>query len=445
MIKRSYNIFFAVLVLCIWSLSGCHHSPGSGNEVNIAEPMSKSQLSQGKTLTFFAPVEGKSSGAVSYRRLIDRYNKSHEVHVVFEGIATADGYNEYLEERLKTGKGDDIFIVNEDSVKTLAHNGHFYDLSSLEAFEKLNDSAREEAVIGDTVYCIPMNMTAYALFVNMDVLAGYGLEAPDNLEEFKSCCTEIKALGGTPISLSRWHATAVPTIAGGLYKLYGAPDFQNQLELLNSGEALIGDYMVEGFKAFQTAVENGWYGDGVDGDIADALRAGEQDISDFVSGRTAFYFGPLEYIPLVEEANPQPDYHVQGIPVPGGTALLTTAVSRLCVNPHSENLDEAMEFVSYLSSEYYKESMKNGTIILPVYKSSDFTLSNEKMRPAYETYESGIRIPAEDMHLKFGSWDVVRELCLEMFTGLTAEEAAEEYNKIQLEQISGYDKQEKYP
>ena len=61
----------------------------------------------------------------------------------------------------------------------------------------------------------------------------------------------------------------------------------------------------------------GWYGDGVDGDIADALRAGEQDISDFVSGRTAFYFGPLEYIPLVEEANPQPDYHVQGIPVPG--------------------------------------------------------------------------------------------------------------------------------
>ena len=32
-----------------------------------------------------------------------------------------------------------------------------------------------------------------------------------------------------------------------------------------------------------------------------------------------------------------------------------------------------------------------------------------------------------------------------MFNGMTAEEAAEEYNKIQLEQISGYDKQEKYP
>ena len=409
------------------------------------EPKAQRDLPQGKTLTFFAPVEGKSSGAVSYRRLIDKYNKSHDVHVVFEGIATADGYNEYLEERLRTGKGDDIFIVNEDSVKTLAHNGYFQDLSSLEAFQKLNDSAREEAVIGDTVYCIPMNMTAYALFVNMDVLERYGLEAPDNLEEFKVCCTEIKALGGTPISLSRWHATAVPTIANGLYKLYDGPDIQKHLELLNSGEEQIGDYMVEGFEVFQTSVENGWYGDGVDGDAADALRAGEKDISDFTSGMTAFYFGPLEYIPLVEDANPPPDYHVQGIPVPGGTALLITVVSRLCVNPDSDNLDEAMEFVSYLSSEYYKESMENGTIILPVYKSSDFTLSNEKMRPAYDTYVSGIRIPAEDMHLKFGSWDVVRELCLEMFNGRTAVEAAEEYNKIQLEQISAYDKQEKHP
>ena len=82
--------------------------------MNIAEPMSKSQLSQGKTLTFFAPVEGKSSGAVSYRRLIDRYNKSHEVHVVFEGIATADGYNEYLEERLKTGRA----MISLSSMRT---------------------------------------------------------------------------------------------------------------------------------------------------------------------------------------------------------------------------------------------------------------------------------------------------------------------------------------
>lgn len=446
MIKHGCKFFFSALILSIGVLiGGCHHSAGSGNEVNIVEPEAQGELPQEKTLTFFAPVEGKSSGAVSYRKLIDRYNKNHDVHVVFEGIATADGYNEYLEERLRTGKGDDVFIVNEDSVKAFSRNGYFYDLSSLETLERLNDSAREEAVIGDTVYCIPMNMTAYALFVNLDVLEQYGLEPPVSLEEFNLCCEKIKGHGGTPVSLSRWHAIAVPTIAGGLYKLYDAPDFKERLELLNSGEARIGDYMLEGFEAFENAVENGWYGDRVDGAAADALRAGAQDIPDFASGRTAFYFGPLEYIPSVEEANPELNYHVQGVPVPGGTALLTTAVSRLCVNPDSENLDAAMEFVSYLSNEYYKGNGEGETIILPVYKNSDFTLSNERMRPAYETYQTGIRIPAEDMHLKFGSWDVVRELCIEMFDGMTAKEAAEKYNEIQAKQIAGYNKQEKHP
>ena len=67
------------------------------------------------------------------------------------------------------------------------------------------------------------------------------------------------------------------------------------------------------------------------------------------------------------------------------------------------------------------------------------------MRRCCLLYTSDAADELEDMHLKFGSWDVVRELCLEMFNGMTAEEAAEEYNKIQLEQISGYDKQEKYP
>lgn len=53
MIKRSYNLFFSALVLCIGSLSGCHRFPGSGNEVNIVEPKAQRDLPQGKTLTCF--------------------------------------------------------------------------------------------------------------------------------------------------------------------------------------------------------------------------------------------------------------------------------------------------------------------------------------------------------------------------------------------------------
>lgn len=109
--------------------------------------------------------------AVAYRKLIDEYNSSHKgVHVIFEGIATADGFNQYLEERLDSGKGDDIFIVNEDRVKSLYSKGYFCDLSGLAGVQMLNKAAKAQAVIGDITYCIPVNMSAYALFVNLDVL-----------------------------------------------------------------------------------------------------------------------------------------------------------------------------------------------------------------------------------------------------------------------------------
>lgn len=430
--------FWAVLFLCAGCLSGCQVKTDVGGDVLI-EPQAP-DMSGEKTLTFFAPVEGKSSGAVSYRKMIDQYNKTHDVQVVFEGIATADGYNEYLEERLDAGKGDDIFIVNEDSVKPLYSKGYLYDMSSLPAFQKLDVNAKEEAIIGDTAYCMPMDMTAYAMYVNLDVLEQYGLKPPESLEEFDVCCRRMKEQGGTPISLSRWHATAVPTIANGLYRLYGSPDYKELIQKLNTGDILAGDYMLEGFQMFRKAMDEGWYGENLTAKEVDGLRAGQQDIPDFAAGRTAFYFGPLEYIPWVTETNPQVDFQVQGVPVPGKTVLLTSMVSRLCVNADSASLEDALDFVSYLSEECYRESVESGEALLPVYGNADFVLNYEQMRPAYETYLSGGRIPAENMQLKFGCWDTVRELCLGMADGMTAREAADEYNKIQMEQIIRYNK-----
>ena len=48
------------------------------------------------------------------------------------------------------------------------------------------------------------------------------------------------------------------------------------------------------------------------------------------------------------------------------------------------------------------------------------------------------QIPIEDMNLHFTYWDTIRILCLEMVDGMSAEEAAEEYNRIQMEQIEAY-------
>lgn len=71
-----------------------------------------------KVLKVFAPTYSESSEVLRYKEQIDRYNEWNPgIKVVFEEIATADGFNEYLEQRLDAGKGDDIFIEIADSVK----------------------------------------------------------------------------------------------------------------------------------------------------------------------------------------------------------------------------------------------------------------------------------------------------------------------------------------
>lgn len=432
--KNRTAAFCMVVVLSIGLLDGCGATPDAGGGQVLIENEAQEQVD--RVLTFFAPQDSNSSEALNYKELIDRYNEGHPgLKVTFEGISTADGFNEYLEQRLDAGEGNDVFILNADSVKPLYSKGYLYDLSSLPAFEKLNEMTRAQAMVGDIAYCIPVDMTAYAMFVNLDLLEQYGLEPPQDLEEFITCCRTIKAGGGTPLSLNRWFGLTVPAMANGLYKIYGAEDVEETLDKLNTGEAKIGDYMLEGFQLFQTAMEEGWYGDGLDGAAVDALKAGDRDLPDFTAGKTAFYFATIGVVAKVG-ANVQ--CQVQGVPVPGGTVTLPAVVSRLSVNAESECLEDALDFVSYITSGVYRKTVESGSSMLPIYDGVAFTLSDERLRPAYETYMGGGQIPIEDMQLKFNYWDTVRELCIKMFDGMTAEEAAEEYNRIQAEQIAAF-------
>lgn len=423
--------------LCFIPMSGCGApSADGGSQVILAD---EDNSAQEKVIRFFAPVESASVDAIYYRSLIDRYNAQHTgVSAVFEGISTAEGFNQYLEQRLDAGQGDDIFIVNADMVKPLYHKGYFYDLSALSAFQELNDATKEQAVIGEFAYCLPVSMTAYCMFVNLDVLEQYGLQPPQNLEEFRACCGTIKEAGGVPISLNRWYALTIPAMANGLHQLYDADNIEEIRVGLNRGDIAIGDYMLEGFQVMEEFIREGWYGDNLDSVAVDGIRATIQDVPDFASGKTAFYFGHLNAMDMIEDANPHANYVIQGVPVPGGTVILPAVQTRLCVNADSAYLEEALEFLDYAASNQYEKVTGGDTGFLPIYKDREHTLSSERIRPVYELYQAGRQIPIEDMRLHFNYWDTIREICLTMFDGTTAEEAAEDYTKQQLEQIPLY-------
>ena len=241
------------------------------------------------------------------------------------------------------------------------------------------------------------------------------------------------------MSLNRWYALTVPALANGLSKIYSAENLQEIRGKLNSGELKIGVYMKEGFQVVEEFIQEGWYGDDLNTALVETIKAEDQDLPDFVSGKTAFYFGHLDSLSSMEEIKSDVNCVIQGVPVKDGTVTLPAALTRLSINADSKYLKETVDFVNYITSNKYKEVSSSGNGILPIYADAEYTLKSEKMRPAYETFIEGGQIPIEDMQLRFTYWDTVRDLSIKMFDGYTADEAVEEYDRIQVEQIAQYD------
>ncbi|MGI6200072.1 MAG: ABC transporter substrate-binding protein [Christensenellales bacterium] len=394
-------------------------------------------------LNFFLPMSlQRNEGDNVFLELIDAYNLAHDdVQIQVEGLPIKDGYNEVLEKRLSSGKGDDIFVVNADSVKGFVSRGYLYDLSELPTFDKLFVSAREQAVMDGVTYTIPLTMAVYGMYVNTDLLARYGLSAPTNYQEWIHCCQVLKENGITPCAISRWYGMTVPVMARGLYKLYRAENYDELVEGLNAGTIQIGDYMIEGFQLFEEFLDKGYYGEGLTGAYVDSIPGATTDLTDFQNQKVAFGFFNCSVQKRFDDATPF-NYVGQGVPVmPDGVVTLPSIADRLCVNANSEHLEQALDAARYLTDDMDAMLLTEGSCFLPSRRGQKGMPPNaEHIENLIDLVEQDGQIPIEDMNLHFTYWDTVRILCLEMIDGMSAEEAAQAYNRIQLEQLQAYER-----
>lgn len=425
-----YTIF--TMIFASSALFGCSSSPTP--DALKLQPEKREKT----VVTLFMNIETSQTEAVStYRDFISEFNaRSDTIEVRVDGLATGDGFNEALERRLDDGKGADLFVVNADSVKQLESKGYFYDLSDQSVFTKLNDAARQQAVINGTAYCVPTKMTAYGLYVNVGLLRQYGLETPQNADEFLHCCQVLKENGITPLSINRWYAMTTFAMARGLYPVYQSENTDEILTGLNDGSIKISEYMLEGFRFFAELVEQGYYGEGLTVEAVDSIKANTSDWEDFKTGKTAFVVFPSGKESDIEEQVPDMEYIQQGFPVmPDGTVSLPSISSRLCVNAKGEHVDEALTVLDYLTTSRVKDNQKGKSGLLTVFKQEDAAVEPE-IQALYEDAVSPGQIPIEDMSLCFDYWGTTRTLCLDIIGGATPEEAAAEYDRIQAEKVS---------
>lgn len=429
--KKNCRGVLIMLFLAGLVISGCGQTE-KPNELQIAEKEQDKVI-----INFFVSIgSAETSSSSLYRDLIADYNKqSDTIEIRVSGLSTSEGYNEALTNRLHTEKDVDLFIVNADTVKELDAEGYFYDLSEQPIYQDLNDSARQQAVVNGTAYCLPTKMTAYGIYVNVGLLKEYGLEPPQNVDEFLHCCKTLKENGVTPIGLNRWYSMTVFAMAKGLYPIYQAENTEEIIAGLNDGSIKISEYMLDGFRFFKELVDEGYYGDDLTVEEVDAIKANTTDWENFRDGKTAFVVFPSGVESEIEKQVPDMEYIMQGIPaLPDGTVSLPAIGSRICVNAKGAHVKESLEVLEYLTTQKKDELNPGTTDLMPVFKNEEFDL-NPNLKPIYDDASSSGQIPIEDMRLCFDYWGTIRLLCLDIIGGATPEEAAAEYDQIQLEAV----------
>lgn len=185
----------------------------------------------------------------------------------------------------------------------------------------------------------------------------------------------------------------------------------------------------------------GYYGEGLTGAYVDSIPGATTDLTDFQNQKVAFGFFNCSVQKRFDDATPF-NYVGQGVPVmPDGVVTLPSIADRLCVNANSEHLEQALDAARYLTDDMDAMLLTEGSCFLPSRRGQKGMPPNaEHIENLIDLVEQDGQIPIEDMNLHFTYWDTVRILCLEMIDGMSAEEAAQAYNRIQLEQLQAYER-----
>ncbi|WP_455620056.1 ABC transporter substrate-binding protein [Eisenbergiella sp.] len=344
-------------------------------------------------------------------------------------------YRELLLKRLASGNADDLYLIPAEDVLEFDDKGYIYDMSELKCVSNLSEDALIQSTYDGKVFSIPLTYTCFGFVWNVDMLKANGLEVPKNLEEFLAVCETLKENGILPYGANKDFALTVPVMCAGLYDIYQQDGSEQKLEALSDGETAISAYMEKGFAFLRLLIDRGY----MDPEGALAMEPmGDKEKTFFAEGNCAFicalYRGAtFEGYPFEIEMTPLPVLE-------GGSICVVGADQRLAVNPGAKHLEAAIAIVEALGQpetlDSFAESLgkisssKNATA--PDIPQSDSIIA---------CVAGGGQIPNQDFRLHFNVWDTVRDLSQQVCQGMSAAEAAAEYDSRQQQEIAVYGKQ----
>lgn len=297
------------------------------------------------------------------------------------------------------------------------------EVTSPETFEDFQESFIANEQLEGTTYALPFIASARALFVNNELLAQAGVEAPTNWDELLDAATKVSALGGgvagygMPLGSEEAQAEAAVWLWG------GGGSFGDESEItIDTPENLVGAEQIK------KMIDAG----ATQADPGSTQRSPLMDI--FVQGKIGMQVGLPPTVGQIAEGNPDLDYSIVPIPTKDGSPFTLGVADRLMAFQNDGDKAEAITaFFDYFYSPDVYVPWVEAEGFLPVTKSGAEQLSDrEELAPFLEVLPDAQFYPSTN-----SKWQAADGAFKSLFGQLQSKPAADVLAEIQAQVDAG--------
>ena len=402
--KIGAGIFMVMLMSC---LVGC--SSNSTNKVQTVEDGKKEQV----TLTFFGNKADESNVHV-IEDIMSSFMKEHpNIVITYESIKGTD-YFDTLNKRMGNGTGDDIFMVNHDTMLELHQKGQVADLTGLSTIDEYTDDQKSQFISDDGIFWIPTTVSSFGLYCNMDMLKEHNQNVPTNIKEFEAVCDYFLEKGITPIVANNDISLKTMAIGVSFFDEYQSGTEGQLFTDLNSGEVGLGESLSDGLSAVEILIQRGY----VDAPVALETEKTSGDLEAFAKGENPFMLtGVWASNRVKNDFGATFSYEVHPLPVlEEGSMIVINPDVRLSVNADSKHIEEAKMFVEYFTQAENLQAFCDDQCSISPLKNGKES-ANKEIHPIVECFGEGRVVIGTDSRLNLPIWDVTKDASRSLLKG----------------------------
>lgn len=363
-------------------------------------------------ITFFGNKYEAENVEVIEAILSGFMEENPDIQVTYESMK-GNSYQDALNKRMAAGKGNDVFMVNHDTLLKLEEHSQVADLSKLSAMSQYTDQMSRQMDEDGKIYWVPTTVSVFGLYCNLDLLDKHHQEVPGTLKEWETVCDYFVEQGITPIVANNDISLKTLAIGRGFYSVYQENQEENVFRSLNTGEEKLSTYLTDGFSIVKDFIDKGY----VDAGKALDTQKTSGDLEEFVEGTSPFMLTGAWAAGRVKKM--KPDFAFEVVPLPileDGSLLVINADTRLSVNADSENIEAAKKFVEYfIQRDNIREFVDQQSSFSPL--KNGYPSSAEVIRPLISSYESGQTVIGTDGRLDLPIWNLTAQASVMLLSG----------------------------